>query len=130
MKDPAIRNNTPPPAAPPPGPPAHPHFAIGSWILGALPTFLALALLAGVGAWGLANKWELPSLAKLFGEEKKEDNADWCKEHSAPKESCVECNPRLLPPPPKYGWCDKHGVFDCPLDHPDVAQVPTAPQVG
>jgi cobalt-zinc-cadmium efflux system membrane fusion protein len=126
MKDPAIRNNSPPPA-PQPAPRSHTSPGIGSWILGVLPTFLALALLAGVGVWGYFADWKLPSLAKLFGEETKKD--DWCKEHGAPKEICVECKPDLLPKPPAYKWCDKHGVHDCPLEHPDVAQLAKTPQI-
>jgi cobalt-zinc-cadmium efflux system membrane fusion protein len=29
----------------------------------------------------------------------------------------------LLPRPPETGWCAKHGVPECPLDHPELAQV-------
>jgi cobalt-zinc-cadmium efflux system membrane fusion protein len=129
MKDPAIRNNTPPPPAPHVAPLPHARPGVLSWILGVLPTFLALALLAAVGAWGYYEDWKLPSLAKLFGEEKKDENADWCKEHGVPEEICVECKPNLLPKPPAYKWCDKHGVHDCPLEHPDVAQLATVPQI-
>ena len=28
-----------------------------------------------------------------------------------------------------HGWCDAHGVFDCPWEHPDVAQLAKAPAV-
>jgi cobalt-zinc-cadmium efflux system membrane fusion protein len=129
MKDPAIHNNSPPPPAPQPAPRLHTRPTALSWVLGVLPTFLALALLAGVGVWGYFEDWKLPSLATLFAEEKKDENADWCKEHAAPKETCVECNPQLLPPPPKHGWCDTHGVHDCPLEHPDVAQLAKVPQI-
>jgi cobalt-zinc-cadmium efflux system membrane fusion protein len=30
---------------------------------------------------------------------------------------------------PSRGWCKRHGVFDCPLDHPEVAQIPKPPAV-
>jgi multidrug efflux pump subunit AcrA (membrane-fusion protein) len=39
----------------------------------------------------------------------------------------VECNPALLPKGPDYGWCDEHGVHNCPLHHPDVAQLKETP---
>ncbi len=29
----------------------------------------------------------------------------------------------VAPPTPSYGWCSAHGVHDCPLDHPEVAQL-------
>src|SRR5262249_28410201 len=54
---------------------------------------------------------------------------DWCGEHSVPGSACVECKPGLMPRPPEYGWCGEHGVHDCPLDHPDVAQLPQTPTV-
>jgi cobalt-zinc-cadmium efflux system membrane fusion protein len=129
MNDSAIRNNSPPPAPQPaPHPPARPGAL--SWILGVLPTFLALALLAGVGVWGYHTKWALPKLSAFFSEEKKKDeSADWCKDHGAPKEICVECKPDLLPKPPAYKWCDEHGVHDCPLEHPDVAQLAKVPKI-
>jgi cobalt-zinc-cadmium efflux system membrane fusion protein len=99
------------------------------WLLTALPTILALACLAGIGAWGYWTDWTLPKFGELTGEEKKEDE-DWCKKHGAPESCCVECKPDLLPSPPKYGWCKRHGVHDCTLEHPDVAQLPTPPQVS
>src|SRR5581483_2645805 len=34
----------------------------------------------------------------------------------------------LLPRQKEYGWCKIHGVHECPLEHPDVAQLsPPAP---
>lgn len=123
----------PAPAAPP-TPPARPDRppqraeAALSWLVGAIPTFLGLAVLVGAGIWGYRSDWKLPSLAGLFGEQKKEKD-DWCEEHAVPESVCVECNPALLPAPPTYGWCEKHGVHDCPLDHPDVAQLPKVPRI-
>jgi cobalt-zinc-cadmium efflux system membrane fusion protein len=53
---------------------------------------------------------------------------DWCEEHSVPESQCVECNKELLPQK-SFGWCKIHGVHDCPLEHPEVAQLKTTPHV-
>ena len=50
---------------------------------------------------------------------------DWCEEHGVPESICVECNPQDYPPRELYGWCRVHGVHECPLHHPDVAQLRT-----
>jgi len=50
-------------------------------------------------------------------------------EHGVPESECVECNPGLLPRGKDYGWCKRHGVFNCPLEHPEVAQLKTRPKV-
>jgi cobalt-zinc-cadmium efflux system membrane fusion protein len=42
---------------------------------------------------------------------------------------CVECKPTLLPRGKQFGWCAKHGVHECPLCHPEVAQLATPPRV-
>ena len=127
MTDPAIRNNTPPPSTLMQPSPTSP--GLLSWIAGLLPTFLALALLTGIGAWGYFADWKLPRFASLFGETEKPDES-WCDKHNAPRATCVECNPALLPKPQKHDWCAKHGVHDCPLDHPDVAQLANTPQIS
>src|SRR5262249_50784943 len=43
---------------------------------------------------------------------------------------CVECNPELLPRSTDFGWCKVHGVHDCSLEHPAVAQILTAPRIS
>src|SRR5262249_10865048 len=95
------------------------------------PTLLALCLLAGVGVWGYLTHWTPPRFSALFAEEDDDEDRDksWCEEHGAPKDACVECKPDLMPRPPAYGWCKEHGGHDCPLDHPDVAQLPRTPTV-
>jgi cobalt-zinc-cadmium efflux system membrane fusion protein len=35
----------------------------------------------------------------------------------------------LLPKHKDYGWCKKHGIADCPLEHPEIAQLSAAPRV-
>lgn len=92
-------------------------------VAGALPPLAVLALLGAVAWWGHAHEWTLPKRAALAGE--KAEKGDWCDEHSVPESACVECNHNLVPHPPTFGWCAVHGVHDCPLDHPAVAQLRT-----
>jgi membrane fusion protein, heavy metal efflux system len=125
--------------APPPAQDALPNFGpeaaragarrgFFAWLRRALPTFLVLLAIGGVGAWGHHTGWKLPKFAELFGGAEPRD--DWCKEHSVPESVCVECNKALLPKPPHYGWCKAHGVHDCPFEHPDVAQLNEPPRVS
>ncbi len=97
------------------------------WVLQALPTVLVLAGLAALGIWGHHTGWSLPSFAALTGEDT-QDKDEWCDEHGVPEAVCVECNPDLLPRGTEYGWCKVHGIPECPLEHPDVAQLPNRPQ--
>jgi multidrug efflux pump subunit AcrA (membrane-fusion protein) len=87
-----------------------------------LPTVLVVGMLAGLGAYGHFSHWKLPKFSTLTGT----DTAvrkDWCEEHGVPESRCVECNPKLMPKGPDHGWCAEHGVHNCPLHHPDVAQL-------
>src|SRR5262245_35285224 len=93
-----------------------------------LPTVLVLAALAALAWWGHRTGWALPSFAALTGEPAKEKD-DWCGEHGVPESACVECNSSLLPKGKDHGWCKAHGVHNCPLEHPDVAQLSEAPRV-
>jgi cobalt-zinc-cadmium efflux system membrane fusion protein len=58
-----------------------------------------------------------------------EDADGWCKEHNVPEADCIECNSKLLAPLTDYGFCSLHGVAQCPLEHPDVAQLKDIPSV-
>lgn len=99
------------------------------WIVRAVPNFLVLALLAAVAYWGHHNDWKLPSFAHLTGAPA-ETPADWCAEHDVPESICVECNPTLFPKLPDYGFCEVHGVHNCTIDHPELAQLqPTDPVI-
>jgi cobalt-zinc-cadmium efflux system membrane fusion protein len=82
-----------------------------------------LGALGGLLAWGHLTDWNVPKFSSLLG--KSPGNDDWCSEHSVPESECVECNPSLLPRPKAYGWCKLHGVHECPLEHPEIAQTTT-----
>jgi len=46
-----------------------------------------------------------------------------------PEAQCIECNANLVPAVPDYGWCAEHGIAQCPLHHPDVAQLKEMPTI-
>lgn len=99
------------------------------WLRSALPTAIVIALLSGVAYWGHANDWRLPKFSTLVGSTAPV-RKDWCSEHGVPESKCVECNPTLMPKGPEYGWCAEHGVSNCPLHHPDVAQLKSVPVIN
>lgn len=88
------------------------------WLLRTIPTAGVLALLGGIGYWGHHTEWTFSSQKPVTAAV-----PDWCERHGTVASTCVECNPELLPKPPTFGWCARHGVHDCPLDHPEVAQL-------
>jgi cobalt-zinc-cadmium efflux system membrane fusion protein len=98
------------------------------WVVRAVPNLLILAALAGLGYLGHHTGWTMPTLAALTGQEQAQP-ADWCDEHNVPDSECIECNPDLLPPDKDSGWCKEHGVHQCPLCHPELAQPVTPPEV-
>ncbi|HJT75781.1 MAG TPA: efflux RND transporter periplasmic adaptor subunit [Gemmataceae bacterium] len=98
------------------------------WLARAIPTGLVLAVLGGLAYWGHHTGWTVPSFAALTGSETKEKN-DWCGEHGVPESQCVECKTDLLPRGKDHGWCRKHGVSNCPFEHPEVAQLKQVPKI-
>ena len=91
-------------------------------------TLMVIVLVAGVGAYGHHSGWKLPKFSALAGNRVTE-REDWCEEHGVPESQCVQCHPDLLPQGKDYGWCKEHGVPDCPLCHPEVAQLKQMPVV-
>ncbi len=100
-----------------------------SWLRRAAPTFAVLTGLIGVAAWGHSTDWTLPKFSALMGKAA-DEKSDWCEEHNVPESLCIECNKDLVPKLPDYGWCPIHGVAQCPLHHPDVAQLKEIPSVN
>jgi cobalt-zinc-cadmium efflux system membrane fusion protein len=102
----------------------------GRWSLrSAVPTGLVIFVLAGVAVWGHSTGWTLPKFSALIGRETAAEE-DWCDEHNVAEAECIECNSDLVPYGTNYGWCNVHGVAQCPLEHPDVAQLMKAPTVS
>jgi membrane fusion protein, heavy metal efflux system len=87
-----------------------------------LPTIAVVTILAMIALWGHSTDWTMPKFSSLIGGGP-EQAEDWCPLHDVPMSICIECNPKLTPAEKDYGWCKEHGVAQCPLDHPDVAEV-------
>lgn len=87
-----------------------------------------VAGVAGLGLWGHVSHWTIPKFSSLIGQ-RAADTEDWCKEHSVPESACIECNASLVAKDKDFGWCKEHGISQCPLHHPEVAQVKSLPQV-
>lgn len=98
------------------------------WVARTVPPLLIFSTLGGLLAWGHRTGWTIPKFSSLAGS-KAATKDDWCDEHNVPESACVECNPDLLPRTESFGWCKTHGVHDCPLCHPEVAQVGRRPVV-
>ena len=98
------------------------------WILNCIPTILVFALLGGVGLWGHQTGWKIPKFSALMGATSAQPD-DWCEDHAVSESQCVECDTDLFPRPKDYGWCKVHGVHQCPLHHPEVAQLKSRPKI-
>lgn len=95
-------------------------------VLSSIGPTLVLIGFAAVFYYGHHNDWRIPKFAALTGPVETVVD-DWCEEHAVPESICVECDPTLMPEGPDYGWCPDHGVHNCTLDHPDVAQLKQPP---
>ena len=102
--------------------------AMLGWLIRKLSSLLVFVVLGGVLVWGHHTGWTIPKFSSLTGHAD-DGESGWCSEHNVPESQCVECNPDLLPKPKCLGWCKLHGVHDCPLCYPEVAQVQGRPQV-
>jgi cobalt-zinc-cadmium efflux system membrane fusion protein len=93
-----------------------------------VPTVLVIVLLGAVAWAGHHTGWRFPAFASVLNSRQKPPD-DWCEEHGVPESECVECNPALFSRPKQYGFCPVHGVHQCPLEHPEVAQVDKRPVI-
>ena len=100
-----------------------------SAVLSSIGPTLVLIGFAAVFYYGHHNDWRIPKFAALTGSVETVAD-DWCEEHAVPESICVECDPTLMPKGPDYGWCEVHGVHNCVLDHPDVAQLKETPSIS
>ena len=110
-------------------PPVRRRFAPVAWMAHQIPTVVVLSLLTGLGLYGHHTGWKLPKFSALIGTASPIRD-DWCEAHSVPASQCVICRPGLLPGDKDYGWCREHGVHNCPLHHPDVAQLKHSPAIS
>jgi membrane fusion protein, heavy metal efflux system len=89
---------------------------------------LVFAMLGGLLVFGHHTGWKLPSASHRPAVADAQAD-DWCTEHLVPESICVECNERLLPKPKEFGFCHTHGVAECVIDHPELAQVNGKPRL-
>lgn len=94
-----------------------------------VPTCLVLAMLILLGWYGHEYGWSIPTFSQLAGTTG-DGPEDWCAEHGVPESICIACNAELMPKDQLYGWCQLHGVHECPLCHPELVQLSEKPQVG
>ncbi|MFO1096501.1 MAG: efflux RND transporter periplasmic adaptor subunit [Planctomycetaceae bacterium] len=98
------------------------------WATGlrAIPNLVVFSALAGVLYFGHHTGWKLPKFSELQGSSASVAD-DWCAEHLVPESLCIECQRDLLPKPEPIGFCREHGVAECVIDHPELAQVKEKP---
>lgn len=109
--------------------PPGPRGRLFAWLGRTVPTLLVLGGLAALGWWGHRTGWTMPKFSALTGNGQVEKD-DWCAEHAVAESVCVECKPDLFPKGKEFGWCAEHGIPECPLEHPEVAQLQVKPQVS
>lgn len=117
-------------AQPMPPPVAAPSSRRPWWksLLHALPNLVVFAMLGGVFYLGHHTGWKMPKMSQLMGSNAAGTD-DWCAEHLVPESACIECQVDLLPKGKSFGFCQKHGVAECVIEHPELAQVKGDPQL-
>lgn len=93
-----------------------------------LPNLVVFSLLGGVLYYGHHSGWKMPTVSTLLGTSAPHID-DWCSEHLVPESLCIECKPELYPKPKSFGFCQEHGVAECVIHHPELAQVKDKPQL-
>ncbi|HEY1065506.1 MAG TPA: efflux RND transporter periplasmic adaptor subunit [Pirellulales bacterium] len=114
-----------PPSAPPPR--AAARRAWRAALAASASNLIVFGLLAGVMFYGHQNGWKLPKASALLGAPAAAAD-DWCSEHLVPESQCIECQAALAPKAPSFGFCQEHGVAECVIHHPELAQVKGAPR--
>lgn len=94
-----------------------------------IPGLIALLAVGGLVFAGQKTHWRIPKISELRGKTEVEKD-DWCKAHAVPDSICVECNKDCLPAAKERGWCKVHGVHECPVCNPAIAQIPNAAEVA
>lgn len=118
-------------AAPPqvePRPVAKPQRRWWMMVLNALPNLVVFSMLGGVMYVGHHTGWKMPKISELTGTAMLAAD-DWCAEHLVPESQCIECQPDLVPKGKAFGFCQEHGVTECVIHHPELAQSKGEPQL-
>ncbi|MDR0869805.1 MAG: efflux RND transporter periplasmic adaptor subunit [Planctomycetaceae bacterium] len=88
-----------------------------------IPNAAVFVLLAGIFYFGYITDWKMPKFSELTGHALSTES-DWCGDHLVPESQCIECKPNLLPKEYDFGYCKEHGVAQCVIHHPELAQLP------
>ena len=96
-----------------------------AWLAHAVPNLLVFSLLGAVLWWGHHSGWKMPT----FHEGAEAAHDDWCSEHLVAESQCVECNTELMPKPKPKGFCKLHGVAECVICNPELAQTKGPPNL-
>ncbi len=102
--------------------------SVASRIGRSIPTLIVIAALIAVAYWGHEHDWKFPAFSDLAGQTTAKSIA-WCDEHGVPESQCIACNADLMPKGKLYGWCKIHGVHECVLEHPELAQLSQVPTI-
>ena len=97
-------------------------------VLNGLPNLVVFSMLGGVMYLGHHTGWKLPKMSELMGKATAAPD-DWCAEHLVPESQCIECQSGLLPKGKPFGFCREHGVAECVLHHPELAQIKGTPEL-
>ncbi|MDR2439775.1 MAG: efflux RND transporter periplasmic adaptor subunit [Planctomycetaceae bacterium] len=92
------------------------------FIFRALPNIIVFLLIVGTIYVGHHTDWKLPKFSEITGNSIT-TISDWCSEHLVQESKCVECKTELLPKTTKFGFCNEHGVAECVIHHPELAQI-------
>lgn len=116
-----VRPSTSPPQAEP-RPAVTPRRRWWKVIAGGIPNLIVFSLLGGVMYFGHHTGWKMSKVSELMGTATVVPD-DWCSEHLVPESQCIECRPELYPKSEPLGFCREHGVAECVIHHPELAQV-------
>jgi cobalt-zinc-cadmium efflux system membrane fusion protein len=93
-------------------------------VLHSIPNIIVFLLIAGTIYVGHHTGWKLPKFSALTGNSLN-TISDWCSDHLVQESKCVECKTDLLPKATAFGFCNEHGVAECVIHHPELAQLNT-----
>jgi cobalt-zinc-cadmium efflux system membrane fusion protein len=97
-------------------------------VLTGLPNLIVFTALGGLLYFGHHTGWKMPKFSALTGGTPAAED-DWCREHLVPESQCIECQPELFARGESFGFCRIHGVAECVIDHPELAQVKGDPHL-
>ncbi|MDR2345962.1 MAG: efflux RND transporter periplasmic adaptor subunit [Planctomycetaceae bacterium] len=97
-------------------------------VLAVIPNAIVFLLIAITIYIGHNTSWTMPKFSKLTGNSIT-TISDWCSDHLVQESKCVECKTDLLPKATEFGFCNEHGVAECVIHHPELAQINGEPKL-